>query len=151
ALTHGAEEIAPTARIGAYSGWTGLADAALQIAGLLDEESLRAPARKLLAEAAASDTARNFHLLPGCPGAIPPLLRSNMRDEAAVLGDRLIATALQDAAGWSWGEFGMPGVKQKGNLLGFSHGAGGIGWALLELQHATGEARFREAAEGAFA
>jgi len=150
ALEHGAAEIAPTARIGAYSGWTGLADAALQIASLLDEESLRAPARAILAEAAAGDTARNFDLLAGCAGAIPLLLRAAMPDAAVLLGDRLIETASRDAAGWSWGEFGMPGVKQKGNLLGFSHGAGGIGWTLLELHHATGESRFREAAEGAF-
>jgi lantibiotic biosynthesis protein len=150
ALEHGAGEIAPLARIGAYSGWTGLADAALQIAALLDADSLRAPARALLAEAAETDTARNFDLLAGCAGAIPLLLRASMPDAAVLLGDRLLATAARDDAGWSWGEFGMPGVRQKGNLLGFSHGAGGIGWALLELHHATGEARFRDAAEGAF-
>jgi lantibiotic modifying enzyme len=151
ALEHGTEEIAPPARIGAYSGWTGLADAALQIATLLGEDSLIAPARALLAEAAATDSARNFDLLAGCAGAIPLLLRAAMPDAALLLGDRLIATASRDTAGWSWGEFGMPGVKQKGNLLGFSHGAGGIAWALLELHQATGESRFRDAAEGGFA
>jgi len=151
ALEHGAPEIAPPARVGAYSGWTGLADAALQVAALLNEEPLVAPARALLAEAAATDSARNFDLLAGCAGAIPLLLRAAMPDAATLLGDRLIATASRNEAGWSWGEFGMPGVKQKGNLLGFSHGAVGIGWALLELHHATGESRFREAAEGAFA
>lgn len=150
ALEHGAWEIAPPSRIGAYSGWTGLADAALQVATLLGEESLRAPALALLVEAAGGDTARNFDLLAGCAGAIPLLLRASMPDAAVLLGDHLLATAARDDAGWSWGEFGTPGVKQKGNLLGFSHGAGGIGWALLELHHATGEARFREAGEGAF-
>jgi len=154
ALEHGAGEIEPAARIGAYSGCTGIADAALQIAVLLEEGSLRAPALALLAAAAASDTARNFDLLAGCAGAIPLLLRAAMPEAASLLGDRLLAAASRDDdrddGGWSWGEFGMPGVKQKGNLLGFSHGAGGIGWALLELHHATGEARFRDAAEGAF-
>ena len=43
ALEHGTAEIAPPARVGAYSGWTGLADAALQIAALLGEEPLIAP------------------------------------------------------------------------------------------------------------
>jgi lantibiotic modifying enzyme len=151
ALEHGTAEVAPPARIGAYSGWTGLADAALQIADLLGEDSLRAPARALLAEAAATDSARNFDLLAGCAGAIPLLLRAAMPDAAVPLGDRLIATASREDFGWSWGEYGMPGVKQKGNLLGFSHGAGGIAWALLELHHATGESRFCEAAERAFA
>jgi lantibiotic modifying enzyme len=158
ALEHGAGEIAPPARVGAYSGWTGLADAALQIAGLLEEESLRAPALALLEEAAGTESGRNFDLLAGCAGAIPLLLRAERRHggpasltEAAVrLGDHLLATAARDEAGWSWGEFGAPGVRQQGNLLGFSHGAGGVGWALLELHHATGEERFREAGEGAF-
>jgi lantibiotic modifying enzyme len=150
ALEHGAGEVPPLSRIGAYSGWTGLAEAALQIATLLGDESLRAPALALLAEAAGGESGRNFDLLAGCAGAIPLLLRASMPDAAVRLGDRLIETAARDDAGWSWGEFGMPGVKQKGNLLGFSHGAGGIGWALLELHHATGEARFREAGEGAF-
>lgn len=158
ALEHGAADIAPPARIGAYSGWTGLADAALQVAGLLDEEPLRVPALALLEEAAGTDPGRNFDLLAGSAGAIPLLLRAHGRhqgpaslQEAAVrLGDGLLATASRDGDRWSWGEFGMPGAKQKDNLLGFSHGAGGIGWALLELHHATGEERFREAGEGAF-
>ena len=158
ALEHGAAEIAPPARIGAYSGWTGLADAALEIATLLEDESLRLPALALLAEAAGGETGHNFDLLAGCAGAIPLLLRAERRHggpaaltaAAARLGDHLLATAARDDAGWSWGDFGMPGVKQQGNLLGFSHGAAGVGWALLELHHATGEARFREAGEGAF-
>ena len=161
ALEHGAGEIAPAARIGAYSGWTGLAEAALQIAVLLGEDSLRAPALALLEEAACGEIGRNFDLLAGCAGAIPLLLRARaghgghpgpetLTAAAMRLGDHLLATAARDDAGWSWGEFGTPGVKQRGNLLGFSHGAGGIGWALLELHHATGEARFREAGEGAF-
>ena len=158
ALEHGAAELAPPARIGAYSGCTGLADAALQIAALLDDESLRAPALSLLEESALGETGRNFDLLAGCAGAIPLLLRAHARhegpvfliDAAVLLGDRLLATAARADDRWSWGEFGMPGAKQKDNLLGFSHGAGGIGWALLELHHATGEARFREAGEGAF-
>ncbi len=158
ALEHGAEEIPPPSRIGAYSGWTGLADAALQIATLLGEESLRAPALAMLEEAAGSETGRNFDLLAGCAGAVPLLLRArgihqgpeSLLEAAVRLGDHLRDVAARDDAGWSWGDYGMPGVKQKGNLLGFSHGAGGIGWALLELHHATGEERFREAAEGAF-
>ena len=37
------------------------------------------------------------------------------------------------------------------NLCGYAHGAAGAGHALIELFAATGEARFRRAAEGAFA
>jgi lantibiotic modifying enzyme len=35
-------------------------------------------------------------------------------------------------------------------MTGYSHGAGGIGWALLELYARSNESRFREAAEAAF-
>src|SRR5262249_12347566 len=36
------------------------------------------------------------------------------------------------------------------DLTGFSHGASGIGWALLELHAKTGDSRYRHAAEQAF-
>ena len=36
------------------------------------------------------------------------------------------------------------------NLTGFGHGAAGIGYAILELFHATGDAKYRRAAEAAF-
>ena len=49
--------------------------------------------------------------------------------------------------GWSWA---IPGRRFPHHLCGLSHGAGGIGWALAELYAATGDARFREAALGAF-
>ena len=50
--------------------------------------------------------------------------------------------------GWSWAE---PGRRYPHHLCGLAHGAGGIGWALLELSAATGDERFRAAASGAFA
>ena len=52
--------------------------------------------------------------------------------------------------GWSWKTIDIPGQAGLRNLTGFSHGTAGIGWALLELSSATGEARFRSAAEEAF-
>ncbi|HEY6321421.1 MAG TPA: lanthionine synthetase LanC family protein [Thermoanaerobaculia bacterium] len=157
-----AEEIEPPARIGAYSGWAGIAYAALTIAPLLADDSLRAPALAMLAAVAASELDRqNLDVLAGCAGAIAPLLRVHaelggpeaLRDAAVRFGDHLIATAVRSAAGCSWGTHGDGAVERLpwiGNLTGFSHGAGGIGWSLLELYQATGEARFREAAEGAF-
>ena len=44
-----------------------------------------------------------------------------------------------------------PSRGHRGHLCGLSHGSAGIGWALLELFVSTGDERFREAAEGAFA
>jgi lantibiotic modifying enzyme len=45
----------------------------------------------------------------------------------------------------------MPGSRTKQHLCGAAHGAGGIGWSLLELHNATGAGRFCVGAEGAFA
>ena len=50
--------------------------------------------------------------------------------------------------GWSWAD---PSRRRRGHLCGLSHGSAGIGWALLELFASTGDERFRDAAEGAFA
>jgi lantibiotic modifying enzyme len=68
-------------------------------------------------------------------------------DAATLLGDQLLEGAQHRNGGysWRWDRFPFPR-----NLTGISHGAAGIGWALLELAIATGESRFREAAELAF-
>jgi lantibiotic modifying enzyme len=156
-----AEDIAAPVRIGAYSGWPGLGHAALSVARLLDEDSLRGPALALLdAAAALPPDPHQLDVLAGCAGAIAPLLLAHEElgapaslVEAAIgFGDHLIATAVRSAAGWSWGEHGAGDSRRPwiANLTGFSHGAGGIGWSLVELYRATGEARFREAGEGAF-
>jgi lantibiotic modifying enzyme len=157
-LEHGAQEIEPLARVGAYSGCVGLGEAALQIAALLDAEPLREPAFALLAEAADAELGRHLDVVAGCAGAIPLLLRAHtghggpafLINAAVRLGDHLLATAARSDVGWSWGEFGAPGARLKGNLTGYSHGAGGIGWSLLELGAATGETRFCDAGKEAF-
>ena len=154
-----AEEVEPHSRIGAWSGWSGLALAALEVAALLGEDALREPALALLGRIAAGEVdLRGLDVLAGCAGAIPALLRARGRFggpdaflEAAVrLGDSLIERAGRSDHGWSWGDPPSPGSRQKGNLTGFSHGAGGIGWSLFELWHASGEERFRQAGEEAF-
>jgi hypothetical protein len=153
-----AEDVEPHAQIGAWSGWSGLGLGALKVAALLDEGSLREPALALLGRIAAGEVElQGFDVLAGCAGAIPCLLEAHrgpggpasLLDAAVRLGDHLIATAVRSDAGWSWGEI-PPGSRQKGNLTGFSHGAGGVGWSLIELWQATGEERFRRAGEEAF-
>jgi type 2 lantibiotic biosynthesis protein LanM len=62
-------------------------------------------------------------------------------------GERLLATALDmpgGGAGWKSGAGERP-------LTGFSHGAAGIAWALLELAAATGDPRYAELAHRALA
>src|SRR4029453_9511880 len=62
-------------------------------------------------------------------------------------GEELIRRATISDHGWSWA---IPGRRYPQHLCGLSHGASGIGWALLELFAATGDKRFREGATGAF-
>ena len=154
-----AEEVEPHSRIGAWSGWSGLGLAVLEGASMLGEESLREPAFSLLDRIAAGEVdLRGLDVLAGCAGAIPALLRvqrsfggpDSLLAAAVRLGASLIERADRSEIGWSWGDPPPPGSKQKGNLTGFSHGAGGIGWSLLELWHASREDRFRQAGEEAF-
>ena len=67
---------------------------------------------------------------------------------ATQLGEDLIGAADREPAGWSWPS---PSSPEDRNLTGLSHGAAGVGVALLELHRAGGEAAFQAAAEAAFA
>jgi lantibiotic biosynthesis protein len=65
-----------------------------------------------------------------------------------VLGDQLLRAAEKEQSGYSWR---AAAHRFPYNLTGFSHGTAGIGYALLELHAATGEAKYRQGAEEAFA
>jgi lantibiotic modifying enzyme len=68
-------------------------------------------------------------------------------EPATQLGERLIASATCDERGCSWPSVVVPDSP---HLTGYSHGAAGIGMALFELWHATGERRFHDVAARAF-
>lgn len=155
ALRHAENEAAtlPGHAFGLLSGRVGIAYAILKSASCLGED-LTGPAESILRPLvgrAADD--RYFDVVGGGGGAIPALVAMSSRlpasvtlDVAHALGNNLIATADKRPFGWSWG--GSPLTVH--NLCGFSHGASGIGHALLELFVATSEDRFRHAAEEAF-
>ena len=154
-----AENIAPFARLGLYSGWLGIALSALNVATIVDDESLVEPALRLVKTLMTSDVdLTNADVLAGCAGATVALLllrEHSTEDDALVdfatrIGDHLINVAIKSDKGWSWGELHKPDSGAFGNLNGFSHGAGGIGWALLELYQATDAQRFREAGIASF-
>jgi lantibiotic modifying enzyme len=91
-------------------------------------------------------------LISGSAGAIAVLLNLHARApsppllEAAVRhADLLLEEAARSDHGWSWKT-----IPASRNLTGFSHGASGIAWALLEVHRASGEDRFQEAALQAF-
>jgi len=74
--------------------------------------------------------------------------RDDMLALTTRLGEHLLATARQGEHGWSWNT--LDGQTER-DPTGFSHGAAGIAWALLELYAETGDPRFRHAAERGFA
>lgn len=158
ALRHAVEhapDMPPDGRDGLHAGSLGVAWAAARAAALLNEEELRESAELVLAEARPSSTAR---LCPdvkfGSAGSLIALLAlADTLDEPALVqdaltrGEELIAGATITRHGWSWASTGH---RHRRHLCGLSHGAAGIGWALLELFAVTGDERFAAGATGAF-
>ena len=149
-----ASAIPPGRRDGFHAGSLGIAWAAARAGALLDEEELHAGARTLLAVAPAPAPKRRPDVVPGSAGSVIALLAlAEVFDDAALVqeavatGDELVAQATLNRFGWSWA---IPGRRYPHHLCGLSHGAAGIGWALLELFASTREDRFRAGATGAF-
>ena len=153
AIRHAASR-APTAD-GFHAGPVGIAWAAVRVAAVLDEDELAAAGRALLARCSPTHgTRRSPDVILGAAGeilgrvALAGVLRELSLLPAVTAGEALLAGATVDEHGWSWA---APGTRTPRHLCGLSHGASGIGWALLELFVATGDERFREGADGAFA
>jgi type 2 lantibiotic biosynthesis protein LanM len=134
---------APDSGCGFYSGGLGMFYAEAQMRQEFDEEAVLREAQP--------DRSR-LDVIDGSAGAIAALLNLYARTRSARLLDAavrhaelLLDEASRSEAGWSWKTIG--GSQ---NLTGFSHGASGIAWALLDLHRVTGEDRFREAALEAF-
>jgi lantibiotic modifying enzyme len=150
-----AEAIALHRSRGFYTGWAGLVFVAARLSSLLGEQALLERARQLAYSAANTGSdSHEFDLLAGSAGTIAGLvaLRDSLGapfclDYAAQLADELLQAADKSAAGYSWR---LPSITTKRGLTGFSHGAAGIGYALLELFQATGASKYRAAAIEAF-
>ena len=128
------ETVPAFARLGLFSGWTGVALAAVRVAMLVDEPVLLQQARDLLQRAAAeSYDPGEFDMMAGRAGAITGLIvMSQILDDAFLpdfavrLGDELLETAAKTRLGYSWK---TQGLRNRHNLTGFSHGAAGVGSA----------------------
>lgn len=150
-LDHGAEP----ATIGGFSGSGGLIYTLVRLAALWQRDDLLDRAQALALKAAeriAQD--QTYDLLGGSAGLIAGLLslyQARPSDQILAIvtrcGDHLLGAAIPQPAGVGWV---MSGVSSP-PLTGFSHGAAGFAWALTRLATATGEPRFREAAEAAIA
>jgi type 2 lantibiotic biosynthesis protein LanM len=141
-------------RPGAYSGWGGLAYALTHLGLLWDEPELLEEAESLaglLVSRIEEDDA--YDLIAGAAGGAAALLAlhrhrpsASTLGAAALCGEHLLARAVVGERGTAWPP--LPGVSDL-PLTGFSHGTAGIAWALAGLARATGDERFRTAAEGA--
>jgi lantibiotic modifying enzyme len=158
AIRHAVERAAslpPGHRTGLQAGSLGVALAAATVGESLGTEELVAGARAVLRDAAPGPPAARRHdVMRGEAGSLTALLGlakvlgdSGLTAQAYVLGESLLDAARKRRRGWSWAD---PLSRGGQDLCGIAHGAGGIGWALLELFAATGDERFRAGAARAF-
>lgn len=145
-----------TERLGLFTGWIGVALAAVRLGKIIREGELVERAYQLLRRCTWEEVdGTGFDLIAGRAGGIAGLVAlakilddPSLLEPAAQLGDDLLRTADRSRVGWSWS--GPPKFQYR-NLTGFSHGAAGVAYALMELFQATGEAKYRTGAEQAFA
>ena len=151
-------EVPPWLRCSFYTGFAGIAVAALELGEALEDERWVETGLRLLTGLGRIDPeVQVADVLSGVAGTIPVLLdvhrryQSTASLEAAVrFGSFLVADANRSGEAWSWSARGTATPVGGRDLTGLAHGAAGIARALLELHHATGDDRFRAAAEGGF-
>jgi type 2 lantibiotic biosynthesis protein LanM len=144
-----------TASAGFYSGQTGVAYVLFRLGEIFDDQEFIEQGLQVLQSLAEQDVKRQgLDVISGSAGAIPVLLDIQHRyphefilSLALKHGVHLLDTAQKNQHGWSWDT--LSGQVYK-NLTGFSHGAAGISWALLELYRETKQDRFLAAAEQGF-
>lgn len=144
-------EVHPPTRVALHTGLAGIAWAVARAGEAMDDAELRAAAAGLATELAGVPAAAEaVDVISGSAGAIPAMLGlaratgvHELVDAATRHGDFLLSQAVPGPAGTGWPS---PGVESSAPLTGYSHGASGPALALLELGHATGEARFGAAA-----
>ncbi|MCB9152268.1 MAG: hypothetical protein H6641_26235 [Caldilineaceae bacterium] len=154
------DQIPAAGRISHYAGALGIGYASMQVGELFDDAALCQQGHQLVQDVLAPDAepAQGTDVLSGIAGAIPTLLWMHVQTgqcellaRAVDFGHQLVASARRAPHGWSWNTLNLPETQRKHDLTGFSHGAAGIGWALLELYHATQDTQFHHAASQAFA
>ncbi len=143
------EESTMTA-VGGFTGWGGIIYTFAHLGALWNRPALFDEAKaivRFLPDLIKRD--EEFDILGGAAGCIAGLLSlylcapsQDVLSAAVLCGDRLLECARPIGSGVGWTSRTAPSVR----LAGFSHGAAGIAWSLLELSALTGEARFRAAA-----
>lgn len=148
--------------IGLYMGKAGIGYAAIDLGLTQGRGDWITAGKALLLDAGKADPLapgrRGVDIISGVAGVIPALIDLYRRlddqallDLAVNLGDALAKAARETDRGLSWDAFRFANADPDPDLCGFSHGAGGNGWALAELAAVVGEDRFRRASEAAIA
>lgn len=153
------EETPSAARIGLYSGHAGIGYALVRIGEIFGGQEFVERGLRLVEESARREPSEQAtDVLAGSAGVVPVLLalhqkygREPFLELALVHGNFLLGAARKTAEGWSWNTLNIPAEQRRQDLTGFSHGAGGVAWSLLELWRATGQEKFCAAAEQGFA
>jgi type 2 lantibiotic biosynthesis protein LanM len=145
-LSQPAPSITP---IGAFDGLGGVIYTLAHLGVLWNDFSMLEEAERLVAmlpRLIQGDTL--FDVIGGAAGCILSLAClykcapiQQVLSAAAQCGDHLLSNALRIADSAAW-----PSKAGSKPLTGFSHGAAGIGWALLKLAGLTGAERFRDCA-----
>ncbi|MBW4577388.1 MAG: type 2 lantipeptide synthetase LanM family protein [Aphanothece sp. CMT-3BRIN-NPC111] len=141
--------------IGAFSGWGGIIYLLTHLAKLWNQPELLRQAESIVKVLPALiENDEHLDIIGGAAGCLASLIslyRCNPSKEilavAIQCGDRLVQCAKPQTKGLAW--FSSLGDKQP--LTGFSHGAAGIAWTLLELAALTNRERFRTTALAAIA
>ena len=155
ALSH-VDVLPAPARPGLFSGWIGIALVAARLGKILQDENLLRAALRVVQRCQREKLENwEFDFILGKAGTVVGLLIlremlnvPGLLDVCLMLARKLLNSAKKSKAGYSWPCSAMPTSR---NLTGFAHGAAGIGYALLELFQATSDAKYRNAAQAAFA
>jgi type 2 lantibiotic biosynthesis protein LanM len=154
ALAHAVEHT-DRRRIGAFQGLGGLIYLLAHLHHLWQDRGLLELAVRLSNELPRRIQAdRHFDVLSGAAGVIPVLLGLGRQTDgqglqhAHLCADVLLRTAVKDGDTLSWPP--ADPSEASANLTGFSHGAGGAGWALIQLGRLTDRPAYVDAGRRAF-
>jgi lantibiotic biosynthesis protein len=161
AITHALSHIGDiwsVCRFGMYDGNIGVAYAAIKIGNMLGNYHLVESGHSILNGLISDiDKEHLVDIISGNAGAILAILdiyellgESSLFEMALKLGNELLSLAVRESVGWSW-RSNVAGMETSHNLTGFSHGAAGIGFSLLELFNKSDIEAYKEAAKQAFA
>jgi type 2 lantibiotic biosynthesis protein LanM len=140
--------------IGAFDGLSGAMYLLTHLGYLWNDEKLLGEAVDLAESLPGRVTHdRAFDVVSGSAGCLACVISlygvapsDRLLRTAVTLGDHLLRHAQPSDAGTAW----VTHIPAWAPLTGFSHGASGIAWALLELSALTGTDQFRGAALEAF-